>query len=184
MKSYKFTGQSSETTVSRLWNVTSGAFLALTAIACLSTAVLVTVGQVTFSRVLTESMAPDIHRGDGLVLKQVSTNDLKAGQVVVLPMPSAGGALYAHRLVSVTHSDGTVLVRTKGDANPVEDPWTLKIESKNTPVVITTLPLSAVPIARFDRPLVFGIFSAAVIIFIALRFRQENRYRRRHVQPT
>ncbi len=184
MKPHKFTGQSSETTVSRLWSVTSGAFLALTAIACLATAILVTVGQVTFSRVLTESMAPGFHRGDGLVLKQVSTNDLKVGQVVVLPMPSAGGALYAHRLVSVAQSGGTVLVRTKGDANPVEDPWTLEIESKNAPVVITTLPLSAVPILRFDQPLVYGFFSAAFIIFIALRFRQESRYRRRHVQPT
>ena len=79
---------------------------------------------------------------------------------------------------------GQVVVRTKGDANPVEDPWTLEIESKNAPVVITTLPLSAVPILRFDRPLVYGFSSAAVIIFIGLRLRQENRYRRRHVQPT
>jgi len=184
MKSFRFTGQRSESTIGRLWSATSGALLALTAIACLGTAILVTVGHVTTTRVLTGSMAPRLHRGDVLVIKQVSTNDLKVGQVVLLPMPSAGGTLYAHRLVSVTRSDGTVVVRTKGDANPVEDPWTLNIESNKTPVAIATLPLSAVPIARFDRPLIFGLFFAAVTIFIALGFRQENRYRRRRVQPT
>lgn len=61
-------------------------------------------------------------------------------------------------------------MHTKGDANAVEDPWTLRMESRTTPLVITTLPLAALPIAPLDPLVIIGFFFGSVAILSGPRW--------------
>lgn len=80
--------------------------------------------------VLTGSMTPTIPIGSQVVVERVHGNAelsrLEPGQIITfLPEPDSGLTV-THRIVSkTTDPDGTVRLRTKGDANNAEDPWEL-----------------------------------------------------------
>jgi signal peptidase len=159
--------------------VLSGTALALTAVVSMALALLVTVGDVHFARILTESMAPEVSRGDALVLAPLSVHDITPGTVVLLPMPDAAGTMYAHRVTRVERSAEGVTLHTKGDANPAADPWTVTVHSSEVQRVVTTLPLSDIPILQLTRSTVYTVIGLLVALFIAARVRSEVGYRRR-----
>ncbi|HEV2892069.1 MAG TPA: signal peptidase I [Frankiaceae bacterium] len=103
------------------------ALLLLVPVAALAVAVAARTDSVRFSRVLTGSMNPVVPPGALVVSRPVEATDIAKGDVVVFmpPAPFGQGTPVVHRVVDVTTADGNVLVRTKGDANPAEDPWTL-----------------------------------------------------------
>ncbi len=80
--------------------------------------------------VLTGSMTPTIPIGSQVIVERVHGNAelsrLEPGQIITfLPEPDSGLTV-THRIVSkTTDPDGTVRLRTKGDANNAEDPWEL-----------------------------------------------------------
>lgn len=80
--------------------------------------------------VLTGSMTPTIPIGSQVVVERVHTNadltKIQPGQIITfLPQPDSGLTV-THRIVAkTTDPDGTIRVRTKGDANNAEDPWEL-----------------------------------------------------------
>jgi signal peptidase I len=165
--------------VRTIGRVLSGAALALTAMVSMALALLVTVGDVHFARILTESMAPDVNRGDALVLAPLSVHDITPGTVVLLPMPDANGTMYAHRVTRVERSAEGVTLHTKGDANPAADPWTVTVHSSEVQRVVTTLPLSDIPILQLTRSTIYKVIGLLVALFIAARVRSEVGYRRR-----
>ena len=78
---------------------------------------------------LTDSMAPEIESGDITVVTAIDVTDVTEGMVLTYHMPVGDGSLVTHRVVSVEHAaDGSVQVRTKGDANAEIDPWTATLE--------------------------------------------------------
>jgi signal peptidase len=165
--------------VRTIGRVLSGTALALTAVVSVALALLVNVGDVQFARILTESMAPEVNRGDALVLAPLSVDDITPGTVVLLPMPGADGAMYAHRVTRVERSAEGVTLQTKGDANPAADPWTVTVRSSEVQRVVTTLPLSDIPILQLTRSTVYKVIGLLVAVFIAARVRSEVGYRRR-----
>ncbi|WP_051766862.1 signal peptidase I [Saccharothrix syringae] len=120
--------------------VLSGLLLVTAALGAVGAAVLVVVLHVGFAPVLSPSMSPSFEAGDLLVTRSVPTADVAVGDVVVLPRPDAPGERYAHRVISRDASGGEVVVRTKGDANPAEDPQALRIVSDTVPVAVGDLP--------------------------------------------
>jgi signal peptidase len=80
--------------------------------------------------VLSGSMTPTYPVGSQVVVERVQGNAaverLHVGDVVTfLPEPDSG-RLVTHRIVErVVRQDGTVEVRTRGDANDAVDPWRL-----------------------------------------------------------
>ncbi|HRV69936.1 MAG TPA: signal peptidase I [Marmoricola sp.] len=80
--------------------------------------------------VLTGSMTPTIPIGSQVVVERVHGNTdlarLEPGQIITfLPKPDSGMTV-THRIVAkTTDPNGTVRLRTKGDANNAEDPWEL-----------------------------------------------------------
>lgn len=80
--------------------------------------------------VLTGSMTPTIPVGSQVVVERVHGNadlaKLEPGQIITfLPKPDSGMTV-THRIVAkTTDPDGTVRLRTRGDANNAEDPWEL-----------------------------------------------------------
>ncbi len=74
---------------------------------------------------LTASMAPGIEPGDVIITTPIAMSEVSEGMVITYHKPVEDQALVTHRVVSVeTGSDGSVQVRTKGDANDAVDPWT------------------------------------------------------------
>jgi signal peptidase I len=68
--------------------------------------------------IMSGSMLPAIAAGDVIVDKDVATDQLKPGQVLVVEDPDHPGRLRTHRLVRVDR-DGLLVLR--GDANPMPD---------------------------------------------------------------
>lgn len=122
--------------------VLSGLLLATAALGAVGAAVLVVLLHVGFAPVLSPSMEPSFAAGDLLVTRSVPTAEVGVGDVVVLPRPDAPGERYAHRVISRDDSEGAVVVRTKGDANPAEDPQALRIVSDTVPVAIGDVPFA------------------------------------------
>ena len=50
-------------------------------------------------RVVSDSMAPSIHRGDALVLRAQPTTNVERGQILLLPLADGSGASYVHRVI-------------------------------------------------------------------------------------
>jgi len=74
---------------------------------------------------LTGSMAPTIDRGDVVVSTPLDVEDVRAGMMITYHIPIDDHRVVTHRVIEVLPSaDGTVSVRTQGDANQAPDPWT------------------------------------------------------------
>lgn len=115
--------------------------LAVSAVVALIGAGTVVVQKLGFSPVLSPSMVPTFGPGDLLVTKPLAAQDVRVGDVVVLPLPDSGGQRYVHRVVTVGRdAAGLPTVTTKGDANGAADAWTLTITSEKVPEVVTSVP--------------------------------------------
>lgn len=69
--------------------------------------------------VVTDSMAPQIKKGDIVFVKPVEFEALKENDIVTVTFPDGDGC-FTHRIISIDYSAGAF--RTKGDANEKEDP--------------------------------------------------------------
>lgn len=97
----------------RVVRAVAGLLLGLTAVAAVTGAALVLFLHLGFAPILSPSMQPALAPGDLALTRTVPAHEVAVGDVVVLPRPDAPGERYAHRVVSVTHSDGQPVVRTK-----------------------------------------------------------------------
>jgi signal peptidase len=127
----------------------SGLLLAVVALAAVAGAVVVVMMRLSFAPVLSPSMEPTFGPGDLLVTRALDAAEIKVGDVLVLPVPTGGtlsgtegaaGDRYVHRVVSVTRQNGLPVVKTKGDNNGAVDPWQLRIDSAQVPVVVADVP--------------------------------------------
>lgn len=119
--------------------VLTGTFIGLTALVAIASAAAVLL-QIAFLPVLSPSMSPMLEAGDLAITRAEPANEIKIGDVVVLPRPDAPGQRYVHRIVELTpHPDGPV-VRTKGDNNNAIDPYLLRITSSSVPLVVGSVP--------------------------------------------
>ncbi|HVU72594.1 MAG TPA: signal peptidase I [Mycobacteriales bacterium] len=92
-------------------------------------AVAVRTGHVRCLRVLTGSMNPVIAPGSLVVGTPVAAADLRVGEVIMFqpprPYATPNGDPIVHRVVDVVAHGNQLALRTRGDANPVDDPWTI-----------------------------------------------------------
>jgi signal peptidase I len=78
---------------------------------------------------LTSSMSPEIDPGDVVVVTPIEVSEVTEGMVITYHQPVEDHSVVTHRVVSVrAGADGSVQVRTKGDANTAIDPWTATLE--------------------------------------------------------
>jgi signal peptidase len=94
---------------------------------------------VQFSTVLSPSMTPTLPVGSVAVTSHVPMDQLRVGEVAVLLTPSEE-VPYIHRIISINYTPRGLEVRTKGDANPVADPWTVLVTGPEVPVLVFVLP--------------------------------------------
>jgi signal peptidase len=76
------------------------------------------------------SMTGTYDRGSLVYDRVVPTRELNVGDVITYDPPAGAGpaGLVTHRIVAITpQAGGARVFRTKGDANPVKDPWTFTL---------------------------------------------------------
>ena len=83
------------------------------------------IGGYSVMKVVTGSMEPSIHVDDYILIKKTDVSDLKVGDVITFLSddPQIKDQPNSHRITKI-NDDGTFTV--KGDANPVEDVYTVR----------------------------------------------------------
>jgi signal peptidase I len=73
------------------------------------------------------SMRPTIPVG-GLVLdRAIPSKEVRVGDVITFSDPYVKGRLVTHRVIDILQTPHGLAYRTKGDANPGRDPWTIRL---------------------------------------------------------
>lgn len=129
-------------------------------------------------RVVSDSMAPTIHRGDTLIFKSEPTKEVIEGKILLLPLADGSGRSYVHRVIDkIANQDSSVSVRTKGDANLLPDDWQLTVTSPSVPVYLATIPTRDIPIIHPNKWALLGAFTFGLLLIIPWVFRQIRKTR-------
>jgi signal peptidase len=161
---------------SRMFRAMTGFVLFMAAIISVATAVAVGALGIGFAPVLTDSMSPGLDAGSVAITRRKATQELVVGDVVVLPLPDGDGQRYLHRIVEVRPAGDRIHVRTKGDQNPLVDPWTLHVASASAPVAIASIPHLGWTTNILGRPpvrLVLGGVVVTLLLVGAMRLRRQ-----------
>lgn len=110
------------------------------------------------STMLTGSMAPLINPGDVVVTVPTPVNDIRVGDVITYHIPVEDHRVETHRVTEVLRNpDGTTAVRTKGDANAGEDPWTATMGSDTVHKHVFTVPYLGQAIRSLREPIILNL---------------------------
>jgi signal peptidase I len=77
--------------------------------------------------VLSGSMRPLFGAGDVVIATPEPTRDLKVGQVITYSIPVGDHHVETHRVIRILKHGAHPVIWTKGDANPIRDPWTARL---------------------------------------------------------
>ena len=114
------------------------AVLGAVAIACVA----LVRGTWILTPILSGSMRPGLAVGGLAISERVPVDRLVVRDVIVFRDPNDPAKQIVHRIVRLrTSKSGQILINTKGDANPVRDPWTLTIRGRYAYMVRWTVPL-------------------------------------------
>ena len=90
---------------------------------------------------LTGSMAPQINPGDVVITAPMPSAAVRAGDVITYSIPVEDHRIETHRVVGVlTGANGSIAVRTKGDANAAADPWTATLQGDTVYRQVAVIP--------------------------------------------
>jgi signal peptidase I len=110
--------------------------------------------------IVSGSMSGTYDRGALVFDEVVPVRELRVGDVITYRPPPASGptGLITHRIVAIG-ADGRF--RTKGDANPVADPWTFRLTGERQARVVAGVPYAGHALAALSerrvRMLIVGV---------------------------
>src|SRR5712691_3183354 len=84
-------------------------------------------GRYRLATVLSGSMGRGMPVGSVAVLVPVRPADVRVGDVITFQAPTADRHAVTHRVVEIVEPGPHPLLRTKGDANSVPDPWEARL---------------------------------------------------------
>jgi len=114
---------------------------------------------VSLQPVLTGSMAPTFAAGDAVVVRDRPADDVRVGDVLVVVPPGQPDA-FAHRVVAVDTTAGRPVVRTKGDANAVQDDWVVALDEPTVREVQGHVPRLGSALLAVQSPRARGLLLA------------------------
>ena len=121
--------------------------------------------------IVSGSMTGTYDRGSVVYDDVVPVAALQVGDVITYrPPPGAGPAgLVTHRIAAITHDgSGRRVFRTKGDANPVADPWTFRLPGPRQARVRASMPYVGFALGALSqrrvRMLVVGLPAALIAL--------------------
>lgn len=77
--------------------------------------------------VLSGSMEPRIPTGAMIVSQPIAPEDLRVGDIITFISPGPEQIVLTHRVIEIVEAGAEPLVRTRGDANSADDPWTARL---------------------------------------------------------
>jgi signal peptidase I len=117
--------------------------------------------------IVSGSMTGTYDKGSLVLDEVVPVGDLKAGDVITY-MPPAGDHLITHRIAWIGKDDaGRRIFRTKGDANPVADGWTFRLDQPTQARVRAGIPYAGYALAALGRRDVRMLLIALPALLIA-----------------
>jgi signal peptidase len=144
----------------------SGAALALAALAALLVLAPALVGWERYA-IVSGSMSGTYDQGSLVLADVVPVDELKVGDVITYT-PPAGDHLVTHRIAWIGRDDaGHRIFRTKGDANPVADPWTFRLDHSTQARVRLGVPYAGHALTALGRRDVRMIVIALPALLIA-----------------
>jgi signal peptidase len=122
--------------------------------------------------IVSGSMTGTYDRGSLVLDDVVPVASLRVGDVITYrPPPDAGvDHLVTHRIAAIQHDrNGRIAFRTKGDANPIADPWTFTLPNRGQARVRAGIPYVGFALAALsDRHVrLFVIALPAALIALA-----------------
>ena len=121
--------------------------------------------------IVSGSMTGTYDRGSLVLDEVVPVGELKVGDVITYT-PPAGDHLITHRIVWIGRDpSGARGYRTKGDANPVADPWTFRLDRPTQARVRAGVPYAGyvlMALGRRDVRMVLIAFPALLIAGFSL----------------
>ena len=134
--------------------------------------------------VLSGSMQPWMPTGSLAIIQREPLRDLRLHDVAVFHPPYSPRVIYMHRVVELRRAGSVLLVRTKGDANPVSDPWTLRISGRSAYIVRYRVPeLGYVALWVHSETGRATILSVAGLLALALVISAVREARRKGHEP-
>jgi signal peptidase I len=116
---------------------------------------------------LTASMAPRIRPGDVIIDTPLPLSDVRVGQVLTYHIPVDDHRVVSHRVIEVQRPrPGIVNIRTRGDANTADDPWTATLEGGAVWQVRAVVPKAGTAIRALRIPLVHTVLTGAVPLLV------------------
>jgi signal peptidase len=103
--------------------------------------------------VVSGSMQPTLPLGSLVVVVPRDAAGVRAGDVITFSPPGDNTRTVTHRVVDVQGTGDDVQVHTRGDANPVADPWNLHFPTGRTWVVVADAPWAGRPWLWLAQPL-------------------------------
>jgi signal peptidase len=76
------------------------------------------------------SMVPTLGVGSIAFDRPVAGRSVRVGDVITFEDPYTKGRLVTHRVIRIFHTNHGLAYRTKGDANPNRDPWTIALPAR------------------------------------------------------
>jgi signal peptidase len=76
------------------------------------------------------SMVPTLRVGSIAIDRPVAASSVRVGDVITFSDPYVANRLVTHRVVRIFQTSKGVAYRTKGDANPARDPWTIRLPDR------------------------------------------------------
>jgi signal peptidase len=144
------------------WRTAASLVLSLTLVVSFAAFLFLAVGPHVLgyrtSTMLTGSMAPGIMPGDVVVTAERPATDVRVGDVISYQIPIEDHRVETHRVTEViTAKDGTISIRTKGDANSNVDPWTAILAEDTVWEVQTVVPELGHVIQTLRAPIVHDV---------------------------
>jgi signal peptidase I len=120
--------------------------------------------------VVSASMRPGLSVGDMAISERVPVDQLALRDVIVFKNPDNSADLEVRRIVRLTKNRaGLLVIKTQGDANNVEDPWTLTIRGDYAFEVRSSVPLIGyITIYYQDYIDVIVLVLGSVIVLLAI----------------
>jgi signal peptidase len=152
--------------IRRAGRLASGAALAVAALCALLVLAPALAGWERYA-IVSGSMSGTYDRGSLVLAEVVPVADLKVGDVITYT-PPAGDHLVTHRIAWIGRDEaGQRVFRTKGDANPVADPWTFRLDRPTQARVRFGVPHAGHALSALGRKDVRMIIIALPALLIA-----------------
>ena len=116
-------------------------------------AVIQRTGAAQLLTVVSGSMQPALPLGSLVLVVPRDADAVRVGDVITFSPPADDTRTVTHRVVDVQRTGEGVQVHTRGDANPVADPWTLHFPTGRTWVVVAEAPWAGRPWLWLAQPL-------------------------------